>query len=309
MSVRVNYVVAGKGDDNFLGVLALSNIKNTGSNFSIRFSNSPIRKDIDFYHYYDVHLVGSPIYPAICSIYPDVSEIKKRFESLKGKLDKMQKILCLNEAQKNYLAKQGFKNTEIVPLAVNKKIYNVNEPKKVSGKIVIGIIKAGKQIYPQEYIADLCKALSNKDYAFFIVGDGLEELAFKLKSFGLDVEYFPRMPENLMPQIFNAISVMFHFSASRNQLKTLAEAVAMAVPIISCTKELLGNYVQYGVNGVFLKKDAALDAKVFEELKNGLLNKLMEAAFEKRKEVLSTEQLTQKLCGFYTPQMELVNAS
>jgi glycosyltransferase involved in cell wall biosynthesis len=105
-------------------------------------------------------------------------------------------------------------------------------------------------------------AASGQKFGVVITGPGWGEAATSLENEGIEVNYRPFLPDELMPSFYNALDLYTVCSRCEGGPAPLLESMACGTPVVTTPVGLAIEYIEDGVNGLMVpKEDVAATAQ------------------------------------------------
>ena len=190
-------------------------------------------------------------------------------------------IVCLNTIQQDILAKEGIRNTTVIPHGYREDLFKIKKLKQYQKdeKISLGIIskRYGRRVKGEAYLLELAKRLDSDKFRFVLVGEGRSEDIDVLTQLGYELKVFDRLPYDLFPEIYNEIDFLLMISLFEGGPANLPESLASGVPIISTKIAMANDMITDYENGLFLSGEYDIDVKKINSLFDSdgeLFNKL-----------------------------------
>lgn len=175
-----------------------------------------------------------------------------------------------SNSQKAYLEKRyGARSIFVIPNGINTKIFKPTKKMNPSTKTLL--FSVGR-LHPEKNLLNLLEAIRGlEDVKMKIIGKGpLEKYMLKFKEdYGLDLEIISSVPNNQLPEMYNAADIYIQPSLFEGNPKTILEAMSCGLPIIATNIEGINNVIINEENGCLCKTDSqSIRKTVLKIIKN-----------------------------------------
>jgi glycosyltransferase involved in cell wall biosynthesis len=301
----VNHVLSSATRSAIFDYMLAQFAKYSDSDFEHRPSVDPL-PGADLYHYHRPHLVENLKASSVITLH----------HSLDGPLNwvdpqiaiqrcrEATHVVCLNKTQYEQLASAKLDNMSIIPHGYSPEVISgpVNRTYSASRPYVLGFLskRYPNRIKGEALLFELAKRLDRTRIAFLLIGEGRQQDATMLKTFGFKVACDENRAHAEFGRVYQAMSALLVLSRAEGGPACLPEALASATPIFSTRVGAAPDVIHD--NGIFLSGDPDRDAALIMAValnERGLADKLIAGAAHAAKSVPTWESVIQDYQQMY----------
>ncbi|MDQ4429040.1 glycosyltransferase [Yokenella regensburgei] len=251
----------------------------------------------DLYHYHRPHLEKKLRKNSIVTVHHDLNDTDDwlQYEKFHDRYAESKLILCLNQAQQDYLFSKGIYHTKIVPHGYNSDVFRYDYDSKCLGdKLTIGFLskRYDRKVKGDAYLWELMNRLDSRFIQFVFVGEGRSITSQKAMSLGFDVRCYERLPYCCFGDLYRKLNFLLVTSLFEGGPANIPEAIFSATPIITTPVGMARDYVKDNINGIILTGNADIDSERigFYAKKNNYLS-LLKGADEMKNSAMSWREV------------------
>ena len=222
-------------------------------------------EDADIYHYHRPHLEKKLKKNSIVTVHHDLLENDPWLSLMTfvNRYKECEKVVCLNNIQKNILVEYGINNSVVIPHGYNDNIFK-REPREnfKNKKLTLGFIskRYGRRVKGEAYFSDLIKRLDPGSIDFIFVGDGRSEEYYLTKNLGFESKVYERLPYRIFGSLYKEIDLLLMLSLFEGGPANIPEAVISNVPVAGLKVGMVPDFIEHNINGLILTGNVASDA-------------------------------------------------
>jgi glycosyltransferase involved in cell wall biosynthesis len=103
---------------------------------------------------------------------------------------------------------------------------------------------------------EICISLGYK-FGVLITGPGWDEVVQRLKGMGVEVHYYPFLPDRLMPSLYNALDIYVSTARIEGGPAPVLESMACGTPVVATPVGIVKDYLVDNLDALIVPKDDA----------------------------------------------------
>ncbi|WP_173934743.1 glycosyltransferase [Chelativorans sp. Marseille-P2723] len=217
------------------------------------------------YHYHRPHLERELKPNSVVTVHHDLEDQDPwlAFSAFSDVYRQAGLLVCLCSEQQVWLTNRGFDRTIIIPHGYNPRFLSPVERRlDPNARVVLGLAsrRYHRRVKGEALLHEIAKRLDPDRVTISLVGSGRTHDASLLWQYGYEVRVNETLPYRLFQKFYEDIDALLVTSWHEGGPACIPEAVATATPIFSTRVGMALDFVESGVNGEFLTREADRDA-------------------------------------------------
>ena len=233
------------------------------------------RRSAQVWHYHRANLEWRLRPRSVATVHHDLSDDREwlGLEYFLPRYREATVVHCLNTTQQNALAAYGVTSARIIPHGVDRRIFPAPQrPRRFGGeRLRLGVFsrRYSSGIKGEFLFEPLLENLDPHRVSFVLVGEERGHEAGLARERGFLAEHWERLPYRLMGDAYERIDALLILSQFEGGPASLPEALGSGVPVFCTPVGMCPDFVDDGVNGIFLTGEPRRDGARIMALLDG----------------------------------------
>ncbi|HVB16861.1 MAG TPA: glycosyltransferase [Stellaceae bacterium] len=172
-------------------------------------------------------------------------------------------VHCLNRTQQAVLRDHGILHSCVIPHGVDRRIFpSPAYPRQIkSDRLCLGMCsrRHPSGVKGEDLFESLLRHLDPRRISFVLVGEGRRQDAELARSKGFEAACWEYLPYPLMGEVYARMDALLILSWFEGGPASLPEALGSGVPVICTPVGMCADFVEDGINGLLLTRQAMSD--------------------------------------------------